>query len=73
MKKKGMSLITKILLMIPIISSFIFGINGILIGIFREDYLARLVYGPILLPLYVVLGIFTATVAVILGIKTIKE
>jgi hypothetical protein len=73
MKKRGMSLITKILLMVPILSSFILGINGVLLGITQLDFLARIVKGPIIFPIYIIIGIFTVIISVFFAIKTIKE
>jgi uncharacterized membrane protein YuzA (DUF378 family) len=74
MKKNGMGLATKILMMIPILLSLVLAINAILIGITKMDYLPRLLpmFSGVLIS-YVLAGVSTLIVAIILAIKIIKE
>jgi hypothetical protein len=72
--KKGMSSIVKILLIIPILSSLILGINGLLFGFTKQDFLGYLVQGPYLgFVSYAILGVLTVVLAIVFSIKIIKE
>jgi uncharacterized membrane protein YuzA (DUF378 family) len=74
MKKSGIILATKILMMIPILLSLALAINAILIGITKVDYLPRIfpMFSGVLIS-YVLAGIATLIVAIILAIKILKE
>jgi hypothetical protein len=74
MKKGGMSLNSKIIVMIPIILTFIFSVNSLIKGIFRVDYLLRLVpdiFG--MLTTYLLAGLMSLIVVILLFIRILKE
>jgi hypothetical protein len=72
--KRGTSPIVKILLIIPILSSLILGLNGLLFGLTKQDFLGYLLEGPLLrFGPYAILGALTLVVSIVFAIKIIKE
>ena len=74
MNKKGMSLIAKIGLGIPLLLTGLLGVDSIIIGLTRSSLIGKIIPSiPIMFGAYVVMGIAGLITAGALLVKIIKE
>ncbi len=74
MGKKGMSLAVKILIGLPLVLTFLAGVNDIFIGFTRADIIGKIITSPqAMFVTYVIVGLSVLATATILSFKVFKE